>query len=95
MGDGKNNYTYCWTCRDWKEVLGHSEINCPNVVCLKCGVKGHIKPDCPITNIGTQSNLIRSGENSRVSQNSVKPVQMENVPIKVDSNYGKNWYEAH
>ena len=47
MNEGKNNYTWCWQCDNWKELLGHSEINCPNVVCKNCGLIGHIRPDCP------------------------------------------------
>ena len=58
MDEGKNNYTWCWQCENWKEVLGHSEINCPNVVCRNCGLVGHIRPDCPHPSVNIPSNPI-------------------------------------
>ena len=58
MDEGKNNYTWCWQCENWKEVLGHSEINCPNVVCRNCGLVGHIRPDCPHPSVNIPSNSI-------------------------------------
>ena len=47
MNKRKNNFNWCWHCQDWKNVLGHSEIDCPKVLCKDCAIFGHIKPNCP------------------------------------------------
>ena len=47
MDKERNNHTFCWQCQDWKKSLGHSEIDCPYVICKDCGISGHIKPKCP------------------------------------------------
>ena len=47
MDRERNNYNYCWQCQDYKKILGHSEIDCPNVICRKCGLVGHIRQECP------------------------------------------------
>ena len=61
MDKGKNNYTWCWQCENWKEVLGHSEINCPNVVCRNCGLVGHIRQECPDSLHPKTRNITPSG----------------------------------
>jgi hypothetical protein len=49
------NYEFCIICQDTREVLGHSSIDCPNVICKNCFVKGHMAVKCP--NSMTSSNI--------------------------------------
>lgn len=37
---------YCVICQDFEVRVGHGSMQCPNVVCLKCGKKGHAKIHC-------------------------------------------------
>ena len=41
------NYEFCIICQDTREVLGHSSIDCPEVICKRCFVKGHMAVKCP------------------------------------------------
>ena len=75
MDEGKNNYTWCWQCENWKEVLGHSEINCPNVVCRNCGLVGHIRPDCPHPSVNIPSVLeLPSGPSISRASSELEPL---------------------
>ena len=37
---------YCFICQDFEENVGHVAKWCPNIVCQKCGQKGHVKMGC-------------------------------------------------
>ena len=41
------NYEFCIICQDAREVLGHSTVDCPEVICKECFVKGHYAVKCP------------------------------------------------
>ena len=45
-----SNVVFCIHCQDTRKVLGHSTIDCPNVICNKCSTKGHNGADCAISN---------------------------------------------
>ena len=36
----KFNIEFCIECQDTREVLGHSSIDCPEMICKNCSVKG-------------------------------------------------------
>ena len=57
------NFEFCINCQDTREVLGHSSIDCPEVICKKCFVKGHMAVKCPKSM--TSSNMSK--------QESIKP----------------------
>ena len=37
---------YCAICQDFEVSIGHKSVQCPKIVCLKCGQKGHGKVQC-------------------------------------------------
>ena len=37
---------FCTICQDFEVIVGHESMQCPKIVCLKCGQKGHIKFHC-------------------------------------------------
>ena len=37
---------YCAICQDFEVSIGHKSVQCPKIVCLKCGQKGHCKIQC-------------------------------------------------
>ena len=37
---------YCVICQDFKIRVGHGSMQCPKIVCMKCGEKGHPKIHC-------------------------------------------------
>ena len=37
---------YCAICQDFEVKVGHGSMQCPKIVCLKCGEKGHTKIHC-------------------------------------------------
>ena len=41
------NYEFCIFCQDTRKVLGHSSLNCPDVICKNCSIKGHNAGNCP------------------------------------------------
>jgi len=49
------NFEFCIICQDTRVVLGHSSIDCPEVICKNCFVKGHMAVKCP--NFKTSSNM--------------------------------------
>jgi hypothetical protein len=32
----KSAREFCWTCQDQASVLGHSSVNCPQIICKNC-----------------------------------------------------------
>ena len=40
---------YCVICQDFEVSIGHGSMQCPQIVCLKCGQKGHTKIHCLFT----------------------------------------------
>ena len=36
----------CTICQDFEVRVGHESMQCPKIVCLKCGQKGHTKIHC-------------------------------------------------
>jgi hypothetical protein len=36
----------CTICQDFEVGVGHESMQCPKIVCLKCGQKGHTKIHC-------------------------------------------------
>ena len=37
---------FCTICQDFEDRVGHETMQCPKIVCLKCGQKGHTKLHC-------------------------------------------------
>ena len=37
---------FCTICQDFEVRVGHESMQCPKIVCLKCGQKGHTKIHC-------------------------------------------------
>ena len=37
---------FCTICQDFEVRVGHETMQCPKIVCLKCGQKGHTKFHC-------------------------------------------------
>ena len=37
---------FCTICQDFEVRIGHGSMQCPRIVCLKCGQKGHTKIHC-------------------------------------------------
>ena len=42
---------YCFLCQESKIVVGHVTQFCPNMKCKKCGIKGHVRGNCPNLNL--------------------------------------------
>ena len=36
----------CFICQDFESSVGHKTKDCPNIICEKCGQKGHVKVQC-------------------------------------------------
>ena len=39
----------CYLCQEPKSVVGHDTQTCPNVLCKKCGQKGHVLRNCQVS----------------------------------------------
>ena len=39
----------CYLCQEPKSVVGHDTQTCPNVLCKKCGQKGHVVRNCQVS----------------------------------------------
>jgi len=59
------NFEFCIICQDTREVLGHSSIDCPEVICKNCCIKGHMAVKCPKSR--TSSNISK--------QESIQPIR--------------------
>ena len=39
----------CYLCQEPKSVVGHDTETCPDVICKKCGQKGHVVRNCQVS----------------------------------------------
>ena len=37
---------FCTICQDFEIIIGHGSMQCPRIVCRRCGQKGHTKIHC-------------------------------------------------
>jgi hypothetical protein len=95
---------YCFLCQEPKIVVGHVTQFCPNVECKKCGLKGHVrencpslnfimdqKPDCNVIVLNNDAKILDFVKNIEFS-NDIKPkfeVQEENLKINIESSDDK------
>jgi hypothetical protein len=44
----------CYLCQEPKSVVGHDTQTCPNVLCKKCGQKGHVVRNCQVSMVSRE-----------------------------------------
>ena len=72
----------CYKCQ---EITDHLTKNCPNLLCLKCGKKGHARKDC--SHLESEGNIEIIRENKRLSLLNISDMQERifNVSKKIHS----------
>ena len=68
----KFNMEFCIECQDTREVLGHSSIDCPEMICKNCSVKGHHAGICPKPTIYWPKEAVISQFSTETAQQKVQ-----------------------
>ena len=71
----------CIFCQEYKETVGHVTSSCPNVICKRCGRKGHFKMNCEHDEINDDKNFEHEKIeiDSKVSIESSKFIKVKNI----------------
>ena len=94
---------YCFLCQEPKIVVGHVTQFCPNVECKKCGLKGHVrencpnlnfimdqKPDCNVIVLNNDAKILDFVKDIEFSDDLIPKLESKEEPLDIKSEFSEN-----